>query len=100
MAFDIFKSLHLIFMVSWFAGLFYMVRLFIYFAEANSKHEIEKKILLNQFKIMQTRLWYIISWPAMVLTVLCGAGMLYINPFYLSIPYMHLKIVFVCPSRN
>ena len=53
MTFDIFKALHFIFMVSWFAGLFYMVRLFIYFAEASTKQESEKKILLEQFKIMQ-----------------------------------------------
>ena len=88
----VFKALHLIFMVSWFAGLFYMVRLFIYFAEANEKTETEKNILFKQYKLMQWRLWYIISWPAMILTLFFGLSMLYINPAYASIPYMHLKL--------
>ena len=95
MTFDIFKALHFIFMVSWFAGLFYMVRLFIYFAEASTKQESEKKILLEQFKIMQKRLWYIITWPAMILTIFFGIGMLVINPIFLEIAFMKLKLGFV-----
>ena len=50
-------------MVSWFAGLFYIVRLFIYHVEAGKKESEEKLILQNQYKIMQKRLWYIIAWP-------------------------------------
>ena len=63
------KSLHIIFVVTWFAGLFYMVRLFVYFCEAQDKVEPEKSILSEQYKIMMKRLWYIIAWPSMVLTV-------------------------------
>ena len=53
MTLSIFKALHLIFMVSWFAGLFYMVRLFIYFAEANLKDDVDKEVLLKQYKIIR-----------------------------------------------
>ena len=82
-------------MVSWFAGLFYMVRLFIYFAEADLKEDIERKILLKQFKVMQWRLWYIIAWPAMILTMFFGIGMICIKPVFLEMPYMQLKLGFV-----
>jgi putative membrane protein len=91
----IIKALHIIFMVSWFAGLFYMVRLFIYHVEANGKEEPEKSILANQFSIMERRLWWVISTPAMVLTVLFGVLMIVGSPDYLKQVYMHLKIAFV-----
>jgi putative membrane protein len=91
----IIKSLHIIFMVSWFAGLFYMVRLFIYHVEANGKEDPEKSILTKQFLIMERRLWWIISTPAMVLTVIFGILMLVAIPGYLSQLYMHLKLGFV-----
>ncbi|MEI8193604.1 MAG: CopD family protein [Flavobacteriia bacterium] len=93
--FTIYKSLHIIFMVSWFAGLFYMVRLFIYHVEANEKPEPEKSILIQQFSIMQKRLWWIITTPAMVLTVVFGVCMLVANPTFLLAPYMRLKLGFV-----
>ncbi|NDK55847.1 CopD family protein [Pontibacter fetidus] len=69
------KALHIIFVVTWFAGLFYIVRLFIYFAEAAEKPEPERSILLEQFKIMQKRLWYGITWPSAVLTLIFGLSM-------------------------
>jgi len=53
MTFDVIKSLHFIFVVSWFAGLFYIVRLFIYHTEAFSKEELEQTILVKQFTIME-----------------------------------------------
>ena len=61
------KSLHLIFVITWFAGLFYIVRLFVYQIEANDKPSPEKEILQKQYKIMTYRLWYIITWPSAVL---------------------------------
>lgn len=91
----IIKSLHIIFMVSWFAGLFYMVRLFIYHVEANGKEDPEKSILTKQFLIMERRLWWIIATPAMVLTVIFGVLMLVAIPSYLSQVYIHLKLGFV-----
>lgn len=89
------KALHIIFVVSWFAGLFYMVRLFIYHAETTDKSPEEALILGNQFKIMEKKLWYIITTPAMVLTLLFGIWMLILNPYYLQLPWMHLKLGFV-----
>jgi putative membrane protein len=81
-------------MVSWFAGLFYIVRLFIYYVEADKKESEEKKILQNQYKIMQKRLWYIIAWPAMVLTAIFGIWMLILKPELLDFVYMHIKLSF------
>lgn len=86
------KSLHLIFMVSWFAGLLYMVRLFIYHVEARLKPEQEKEILSDQFKIMEKRLWYIITWPAMILTAVFGIWMLIEQPGLLKQGFMHIKL--------
>ena len=93
-SYNIIKSLHIIFMVCWFAGLFYIVRLFIYHVEARKKESEEKLILQNQYKIMQKRLWYIITWPAMILTVVFGAWMLILKPELLDFGYMHVKLSF------
>jgi putative membrane protein len=89
------KALHIIFVVSWFAGLFYMVRLFIYHVEAQAKSDVEKEILSNQFVIMEKKLWWIITTPAMVLTVIFGTWMVILNPSYLYAPWFQIKLVFV-----
>jgi len=89
------KSLHIIFVVSWFAGLFYIVRLFIYHTEAQAKTEAEKLILSTQFVEMEKKLWWIITTPAMVLTILFGIWMLFLNPALLHQPWMHIKLSFV-----
>ncbi|TDJ05182.1 MAG: CopD family protein [Deltaproteobacteria bacterium] len=60
------KALHLIFVITWFAGLFYIVRLFIYHVETNSLE------MQEQFKIMERRLWYGITWPSAVATIILG----------------------------
>ena len=73
------KALHIIFVVTWFAGLFYIVRLFIYDVEAGFKPKIEADILKKQFRIMQRRLWYGITVPSMCLTILGGIIMLGLN---------------------
>ena len=57
------KSFHLIFVITWFAGLFYIPRIFIYHIEATKKPATEKEILTAQLKIMAKRLWFIITWP-------------------------------------
>lgn len=95
MDFNIVKALHIIFVVSWFAGLFYMVRLFIYHIEAQQKPENEARILGDQFKIMEKKLWYVITTPAMVLTVVFGTWMLILIPGFLKMPWMHVKLSFV-----
>ena len=93
---DILKSLHIIFMVSWFAGLFYIVRLFIYHVEAQEKEGQVRSILSNQFEIMEKKLWWIITTPAMVLTVVLGVWMLVLNwDYYKQAPWMHIKLTFV-----
>jgi len=66
------KALHIIFIVTWFAGMFYIVRLFIYNREANDKQEPEKSILQRQFAIMIKRLWFGITWPSAILTLILG----------------------------
>lgn len=89
------KAIHIIFVVSWMAGLFYIVRLFIYHAEANERPEQERIVLQRQFEIMQNKLWYIITTPAMILSVLAGAGMIWFNPGLLSMDWMQVKLAFV-----
>ena len=89
------KALHIIFVVCWFAGLFYIVRLFIYTAEANGKEEPAKSILTQQLLVMQKKLWYIITWPAGIGTFIFGFWMIFSNMAYLTLPWMWLKLIFV-----
>jgi putative membrane protein len=77
------------------AGLFYMVRLFIYHTEAQQKPEPDRKILSDQFEIMERKLWYIITVPSMILVVAAGIAMLVLVPAWLSQPWMQIKLGFV-----
>lgn len=86
------KSLHLIFVITWFAGLFYIVRLFVYQIEAFDKPSPEKEILGKQFKIMTKRLWYIISWPSMLLAIFFAVWLIVLRPFYLTDAWMQVKL--------
>ena len=89
------KAFHLIFVITWFAGLFYIPRLFIYHIEGLKKPEKEAAILIAQFKIMEKRLWYIITWPSALLTILFAGWLLALMPQWLMQPWMHLKLLFV-----
>lgn len=92
------KSLHLIFVTTWFAGLFYIVRLFVYQIEAEEKPSPEKEILQKQYKIMTYRLWYIITWPSAILASIFAFWMLFftdIGKVWLQMPWMHVKLGFV-----
>ena len=71
------KALHIIFIVTWFAGLFYFPRLFIYNTEANEKPAEIRDALQSQFTIMMKRLWYGITWPSAVLTLVFGLIVLF-----------------------
>jgi putative membrane protein len=71
------KALHIIFVVTWFAGMFYMPRLFIYNTEANEKQEPVRSALQNQFLIMMKRLWFGITWPSAVLTLILGLSVMH-----------------------
>lgn len=92
------KSLHLIFVITWFAGLFYIVRLFVYQIEANDKASPEKEILQKQYQIMTYRLWYIITWPSAILASFFAFWMLFFTEMgrvWLQMPWMHVKLGFV-----
>lgn len=89
------KALHLIFVVTWFAGLFYIPRLFIYHIEANDKPSPEREILTKQLKLMTKRLWYIISWPSAVLCTLFALALLHLNSGLMYQPWMQIKLGFV-----
>ncbi|WP_333693342.1 CopD family protein [Flavobacterium sp.] len=89
------KALHLIFVITWFAGLFYIVRLFVYHAEAQTKPEPEQSILIQQYQIMQYRLWYIITWPSAILASIFAFVLLYLVPAWLQQDWMWVKLGFV-----
>jgi putative membrane protein len=87
------KALHIVFIVTWFSGLFYIVRLFIYHAEAQEKPEPDKSILSAQFSVMIRRLWLGITWPSAILTLIFG---LWIWRLMGSFPFwLAIKLVFV-----
>lgn len=87
------KALHIIFIVTWFSGMFYIVRLFIYNTEASEKEGIEREILTTQFSIMIKRLWLGITWPSAVLTIIFGGWIAFI---YGSIPsWLWVKLGFI-----
>ena len=92
---DYLKAFHLIFIVTWFAGLFYIVRLFIYQTEAKDKSEIEQNILIPQFKIMAKRLWYGITWPSMILVLIFGSWLIIEQSFLLKQTWMLNKLLMV-----
>ena len=73
------KAVHIIFVVTWFAGMFYMPRLFIYSTEANEKPEPEKSILQKQFNIMMKRLWYGITFPSAIITLILGPVLMHVE---------------------
>jgi putative membrane protein len=88
-------SVHIIFVVCWMAGLFYMVRLFIYHTEAQDKPEPDKGILSAQFEIMERKLWYIITVPSMWIVLAAGVTMTILFPEWLKQPWLQVKLCFV-----
>ena len=89
------KSLHIIFVTTWFAGLFYIIRLFIYYKEADDKEDVSKSILQKQYVLMSKRLWYIITWPSAVLATIFAVWLLILQPFWLESSWMIIKLGFV-----
>jgi len=87
------KALHIIFIVTWFAGLFYMPRFFIYNTEAGERSEVEKNILRTQFGTMMRRLWLGITWPSAILTLIFGPWMWYLLGSFPQ--WLMIKLVFV-----
>lgn len=89
------KALHLIFVITWFAGLFYIPRLFVYQIEAFYKPSPEKEILGKQLKLMAKRLWTIITWPSAILATIFAIWLLILQPNWLEQGWMHVKLGFV-----
>lgn len=92
------KALHIIFIVTWFAGLFYMPRLLIYNTEAGNKPPAAQEILRQQFAVMMKRLWFGITWPSAILTLILGLLVLWKGnwlPVFASQTWLHIKLLFV-----
>ncbi|WP_207495551.1 CopD family protein [Aridibaculum aurantiacum] len=90
------KALHIIFIVTWFAGLFYMPRLFIYNTEAQEREAPIRDALQEQFGIMMKRLWYGITWPSAILTLIFGPWVMYELGYFESVPsWLWIKLAFV-----
>ena len=91
------KAVHIIFVTSWFAGLFYLPRLFVYHTEANEKPDLERSIIQEQFKKMEKVLFNAIMIPAMWLTVISGITMVYLTWWdsFAAHGWLHLKLGFV-----
>ena len=95
MSYLVLKTIHLIAIVCWFAGLFYLGRLFIYHKEAEKKPENSQKILQEQYKLMANRLMNIITWPSTIITSFFGFYMLFKNNALLGLSWMKVKLIFV-----
>jgi protoporphyrinogen IX oxidase len=97
MTYDHVKAIHIIFVTSWFAGLFYLPRLFVYHTEANEKPEIERDILQKEYKRMQKILFNAIMIPAMWLTIISGITMVYWVWWenFSAWSWLHIKLLFV-----
>ncbi|MGB3695379.1 MAG: protoporphyrinogen oxidase HemJ [Spirulinaceae cyanobacterium] len=95
MAYFWFKAFHLIGVVVWFAGLFYLVRLFVYHAEAAEQPEPAQTILKNQYELMEKRLYSIITTPGMLVTVVMAIGLISTEPEILKSGWLHAKLALV-----
>jgi len=95
MAYYWFKAFHLIGVVVWFAGLFYLVRLFVYHAEAEQESEPARTILTKQYELMEKRLYGIITTPGMIVTVIMAIGLISTEPEILKSSWLHIKLSFV-----
>lgn len=85
-----FKAFHIISLVAWFAGLFYLPRLFVYHATTSDS------ISLARFKLMESRLYYGITWPAALLTTVLGVILIsYNTSYYLHAGWMQIKLILV-----
>lgn len=95
MIYLILKSVHIIFMVSYFAGIFYLVRLFVYWRDTEKRAESEQVILRDQFLLMIRRLWNIIIVPAGSIMLITGIWMIFLNPVLLDLNWFWIKIFFL-----
>jgi len=89
------KAIHIIFIVTWFAGLFYMPRLLVHMTESHEKPEPEKSILLTQLRKMASGLWFGIAWPSAIVTLAMGTSLIINQPEWLQQGFMHIKLTLV-----
>ncbi len=95
MLYTILKAVHIIFMVSYFAGIFYLVRIFVYYKDTDAFEETKKKILREQYVFMARRLWNIITVPAGIIMLVSGLMMIFLNFGLMKTPWFHLKLTFL-----
>ena len=95
MEYNYIKAFHLIFVITWFAGLFYIPRLFIYHIEATQKDTSEAAVLVPQIKLLAKRLWTFICWPSAILATCFAIWLLVLNPGLLLMQWMLIKLGFV-----
>ena len=95
MLYTIIKALHIIFMVSYFAGIFYLVRIFVYYKDTDAFDEPKKSVLREQYTFMARRLWNIITVPAGIIMLICGITMIFLNLGLMKMPWFHLKLTFL-----
>ena len=83
------KAFHLMAVIAWFAALFYLPRLFVYHAMSEDETSRER------FKVMERKLYRGIMTPAMIATLVLGLWLLYLNPAWLKMGWMHTKLLLV-----
>ena len=86
------KVFHIIGVIVWFAGLFYLGRLFVYHREADERPELESTTLKSQFSLMERRLYYGIAWPGLCISLVFGVALIFASGFP---GWLHGKLVFV-----
>ncbi|QIG90798.1 CopD family protein [Chryseobacterium sp. POL2] len=95
MLYLIIKAIHIIFMVSYFAGIFYLVRIFVYYKDTDTFENPKQNILRHQYAFMTKRLWNIIIIPAGIIMLISGITMIGLNPSLMKMPWFHLKLTFL-----
>lgn len=95
MLYTIIKAIHIIFMVSYFAGIFYLARIFVYYKDTDVFEDQKKQILREQYIFMARRLWNIITVPAGIIMLASGLTMIFLNFGLMKTPWFHLKLTFL-----
>ncbi|MGA9213011.1 CopD family protein [Kaistella sp.] len=95
MLYTIIKAVHIIFMVSYFAGVFYLARIFVYYKDTDEYEENKKQVLREQYVFMARRLWNIITVPAGIIMLVTGLIMISLNFGLMKTPWFHLKLTFL-----
>lgn len=95
MLYTIIKAIHIIFMVSYFAGIFYLARLFVYYKDTDDFEDTKQNILREQYAFMAKRLWNIIVIPAGIIMLTAGIVMIFLNSGLMKMAWFHLKLTFL-----